>query len=312
MNISQTPDELYLLNTISRWRNLLNKDYSYEEAHSLHARDYISFLNPIFLSAFKNLSSINNFNFVQSRDGVIDLVKFFTKNPIPHGLLTKILINHRYRHIVPTAWINNIQFYEETFNTEGRSSKIKNFIYSSPFISTDIDISEIEKIRAESNIESLYICGDCSSLNLRFFHERISKIESIFNIKSSYIDAEQLQSFTLPNSILFEDKSSSLFYSKSYATWRLATNGIRPYNYSDSESGQIQETPNSFIKLITLDSLPKSNDKLYEWIRASAQKLSLDDLFADLENSNNFYMPVKPQIISLAQSIVENENLFYL
>ncbi|WP_372656122.1 hypothetical protein [Halobacteriovorax sp.] len=307
---NQTRDEIYLLNTIDRWRNLQDSQEDYEDIHTLNAQDYISSLNPIFLTAFKNLESLNNFSFIQSRDGILDLIHFFNLYREPRHTLTKILINSKFSHIIPNKWLSNIIFYEDR-RTKDISPETNTLVYESGFRNDSIDEDSLYKLTKKYKFDRLFITGEALPKRTDLFHKEVSKCEEILNLKSKYLTRNSIFSFTEENSILYKDNYSDIMFSKSFVSRILSTNGVLPVNYSGPIKDTICDTPYTGINLVTLPEPQSDPLKIYEWLDNNHKKYQLEDLFEQLDNTNNTRKFYFDSTYQFAKSIFENNNKFY-
>jgi hypothetical protein len=309
MNLVQTADELYLLNTISKWRSISSLEFGYEESHSYHASNLITLLNPLYLSSFKNVESLNNFSFIQCRDGLIDLLKFFLQNQNPENITTKLLIDSKLEHIVPFSWKENVIFYRNIRIKRELSAKA--LIFSHTYITNTFDEDELVKLISENSFENLYVYGDCSRENLSNFLEINSRIEKISNLNATYLNVDEVRSINAQDMILYEDRTCLLSSAKSYLTWELIVAGACPHNYVASDSIDYLESPFTSIEIQNKSNLKKDPKALYEWIEKNARENLLYEIYEDFQNTNNLQRPLTSQTVNFALSVLNNESLFY-
>ncbi|PIK14026.1 hypothetical protein [Halobacteriovorax sp. JY17] len=307
---NQTADEIYLLNTIDRWRNLIDNQEDYEDIHTANAQDYMSSLNPIFLSAFKNLESLNNFSFIQSRDGIMDLIHFFNLYREPHNTLTKILIRRSFSHIVPNSWLPNIIFYTDTVTTK-IDRNIDTFVYVSAFRNSSINEENLQKIANDYNIKRLFICGEALPKKSDIFHSEVSTCERIFNLKSKYLSYKDIFSFSEKNSIVYEDQYSNIMFSKSFLSRILIINGILPINYEYQQVDVFKDSPHSGIKIADIEKREFDPLEIYQWLDENNREYKLSDYYEQLNNVNNTRRFYFDSAYQFSKSLLENKNIFY-
>lgn len=308
---NQTADEIYLLNTVDRWRNLLDNQEDYEDIHTANAQDYISGLNPIFLTAFKNLESLNNFSFIQSRDGIMDLFHFFNLYREPNNTLTKILIKSSFSHIVPNSWLPNIIFYEDSIDSE-ISSKTDTFVYVSGYRNSFIDEEALRKVADKYSIKRLFICGEALPKKSDIFHSEVAACEKAFSLKSKFLSYKGIFSFTEKDSVVYEDKYSSIMFSKSFSTRMLINNGIKPLSFTNSSKDIIKDSPSTGIRIVTAKVNQQDPLKIYQWLDLNNREYKLTDYYEQLNNINNTRRFYFDSTYLFAKSILENKNQFYL
>ncbi|WP_417335316.1 hypothetical protein [Halobacteriovorax marinus] len=307
---NQTSDEIYLLNTIDRWRNLRDTQEDFEDIHTLNAFDYISSLNSLFLTAFKNLESLNNFSFIQSRDGAMDLLHFFNLYRSPKNLITKLLLHKKFSHIVPNAWLSNIIFYEDCINSE-ISQDTDTLVYVSSYRNESINEEQLLSIKEKYKIKKLFICGDVLPKKTDLFHSEVSTCERVLNLKSQYLTNKRVLSFSENNSIVYEDTNSSILFHKSFISRSLINNGIKPVNFSLTKESLIFDTPYSGIKTLNLESRDIDPLNIYLWLDKNNKAFKLTDYYEQLDNSNNTRKFYFDSSYDFSKSIFENKNIFY-
>lgn len=83
---------------------------------SLHGLLYYSPLCPAFLNLFNNTSELNCFKSIMVRDGALGIHRFFFENPLPNKCRTKFLIHFSLSKMVPSPWIEQVEFYDHFYN----------------------------------------------------------------------------------------------------------------------------------------------------------------------------------------------------
>ena len=74
--------------------------------------EYHSPLNPIFLTGVSDLGHLSMCPVYQVRDGLVPLLWFFRKHPVPGKFSGKLLIHQKYVDYVPTKWRSRVGSYE--------------------------------------------------------------------------------------------------------------------------------------------------------------------------------------------------------
>lgn len=105
-------EETNLFNRRPSWNQEDALDEKYLEFLAPHSRAYFSRLRPFFSFEVKALNGLNSFSHVLFRDGIIFLLRFFVRYPVPQGLKCKILIEKNLAFTVPKAWQDHVYLYE--------------------------------------------------------------------------------------------------------------------------------------------------------------------------------------------------------
>lgn len=104
-------EETNLFNRRPSWNLEDSLDEKYLEFLVPHSKAYFSRLRPIHSFEIKGLESLNSFSHVLLRDGLIFLLRFFHRFPMPGELQTKIFVHEDLAFTVPESWQNQILLY---------------------------------------------------------------------------------------------------------------------------------------------------------------------------------------------------------
>lgn len=130
---------------------------------------YSNPLTPVFLYQIKTLSQLAPHPILFCRDGFFCLIDFFHRFPSPRELKTIFIINSAFSEHIPSAWKNNVVFYElgllpqfnyKDYEATQDSLIIKGALLTSDRESTDLNAYILEMIQSvrPSKFKKIKVC----------------------------------------------------------------------------------------------------------------------------------------------------------
>jgi len=110
--VLNTSDEMETFNSRDFWTEEDGLIESLSLSLSPHSGLYYSDLSPLFSYEIQKIDSLNLFSHIHLRDGAALLLNFFLNQPDPKVLRTKISVHHTFHHLIPSSWIDHVQFVE--------------------------------------------------------------------------------------------------------------------------------------------------------------------------------------------------------
>jgi hypothetical protein len=103
--------EISFLKRKENWNEFTRRDYHFGEFLYPFSKTYFSPLNPMFLHELNRDKAYKNISVLLARDGILGLLKFFTRYPvIPEGF-PHLLVPEPFLGIIPEDWLSNISTY---------------------------------------------------------------------------------------------------------------------------------------------------------------------------------------------------------
>jgi hypothetical protein len=100
---------------------------------------FYSVLNPISIRTIVNQSELYEDAVYLIRDGYLDLLRFFLRNPQSNSKKRILIIPYPFRSLVPSGWNANVCYYQ--FNYEKKNKEI-NDVYLYLAVTDDVILNE--------------------------------------------------------------------------------------------------------------------------------------------------------------------------
>ena len=235
--LSQSKDEITSLNDISRWMTESLEAEEFFKYIAPHAKYYFSPLNNFFLFLLKDFSSLNHFQKVFVRDGLLGLKLFFLRNPTPKNLKTKLIVNRLFKRYIPESWQSNVILYSYRLDQMEMTTLRDNLIILCHPDSLHCPEQFVKNMLKDTKQYQKVYCllteprttdtdGFISSSVFNKIKEFTLHFKS--DIIVSHID--KISNKDIAASDFLELNQNCFLFSDCYMRWHLLTNGSRPIN----------------------------------------------------------------------------------
>ena len=258
---------------------------------SPHSNNFYSELRGIFSFEIQKLESLNYFEFISFRDGILPLMCFFQRYPTPDLFKKRIFIHSKMGAIVPEAWKGQISFYDFNYKVQKDNSKLVLSLFAQEDQFEKSQLLELFKTTFSKYEEFQVLISepvlrgeDLPEGRSTFFQKIVFELGKL-NKKITFVNLNELLGKNLSEWDFYDFNPRHFWYSWSYIEQVISMKGAQLVKYSvESLPDGIEQSPSLVLSLDPEKTGTSLYFKLEGGLDRSGQsydevKLFSDDLF---------------------------------